>query len=86
MTEKVEISVFPQWASLIKRVKAEVDRTIENNRQDGVAIVSATMAFTAQGEPLAWVVERGKRVEPSSGARDLLLYLSQLDNNKVDTN
>ena len=73
---KVNMKIVPEWASLIRRVKAEVDDTVGNNRSDGVAIITMTVAFTAQGKPLGWVVSEGRRVEPSSKARDLVLALS----------
>lgn len=60
-----------RWVGLTQRIKQEASKTLANNKRDGVAIVSANILMSADGQPLAWVIG-SKRVEPSRDARAVL--------------
>jgi hypothetical protein len=61
-----------RWNNLQRRVKSEAKGTLRNNMSDGVAIISVHMLVDSAGEPLAWVIQDGKRIEPSKDAKDLV--------------
>lgn len=64
-----------RWMSFQSRVKEEGRATLPNNRSTGLAIVSAHIVIDHNGYPLCWVVQHGKRIEPSKNARDVLSLL-----------
>lgn len=64
-----------RWHSFQNRLVQEAKDTLYNNRNDGVAIISAHVLVDGEGTPLFWVVHNGKRIEPSKDAR---LAISQL--------
>jgi hypothetical protein len=68
-------SNIKRWSMLEKRIRAEAKSTLRNNASDGVAIISVHLVTDAQGEPLVWVVQDGKRVEPSKDAAETIKAL-----------
>lgn len=65
----------PEWASLTKRIQARAAETLENNKSDGIALISMHVAVDSRGTPLLWVISEPKRVEPSKNAKETLIKL-----------
>jgi hypothetical protein len=61
--------------NFVLRLKYEAERTLLNNKQSGVAIITVHVLMDAIGTPLAWVVSDGKRIEPSKDALDVIRQL-----------
>ena len=61
--------------NFVMRLKYEAERTLSNNRQRGCAIITAHVLMDADGNPLAWVVPDGRRIEPSKDALDVIKQL-----------
>jgi hypothetical protein len=70
-----------KWDNLMLRVKEEAKRTargtLANNKQRGIAIVTAHIVMGHDGEPLFWVVPMAKRIEPSKDAAEILMALAE---------
>lgn len=64
-----------RWHSFQNRLVQEAKDTLYNNRNDGVAIVSAHVLVDGEGTPLFWVVHNGKRIEPSKDAKEAVQAL-----------
>jgi len=64
-TEKKKIS---KWEQFALRLKNEATSVLANNKQSGVAIITAHVVMDANGEPLVWLVPAAKRIEPSKDA------------------
>ena len=60
-----------RWDSFVSRLKQEADSVLRNN-SDGVAIITAHILVKSDGAPLIWVVQDGKRIEPSKDARSVI--------------
>jgi hypothetical protein len=67
--------IRPEWASVLRRILHESERTLANNVSDGIAIVTIHVAIDGQGAPLVWVVPEGKRIEPSRDAKSTLIKI-----------
>lgn len=65
------------WSSLISRIKQEADETLRNSEQKGCAIITVHMLVNSKGVPLVWVVNEGKRIEPSNAALSVIQQLSE---------
>lgn len=65
------------WQSLINRIKLEADETLVNSEQKGCAIITVHMLVNAKGMPLVWVINEGKRIEPSNAALSIIKQLSE---------
>jgi len=66
------------WVGLVRRIMQEARSTLENNKSDGLAIVTAHILLDASGEPMLWVVGEGRRIEPSKDAKTILQQLTHL--------
>lgn len=64
-----------RWASVMSRIKQESRKTLENNRRDGVCIVTIHIVVDADGNPIVWTVPNSVRIEPTSSAKEILLNL-----------
>lgn len=64
-----------RWENLVLRLKNEAQKVLANNKQRGVAIVTAHILLDADGNPLVWVVPDGKRIEPTRDAADVITKL-----------
>lgn len=71
MSEELDV----RMDNFVLRLKYEAERTLSNNRQKGVAIVTAHILMDSEGNPLAWVVSDGRRIEPSKDALDVIKQL-----------
>lgn len=60
------------WESFMLRLKNEATVTLRKNKSNGVCIVTANIVMDASGKPLAWVVLKGKRIEPSGTAKAVI--------------
>jgi hypothetical protein len=64
------------WDGVINRICEEARYRLKNNGSSkSVAIISLNVLIGVDGNPIVWTVE-GKRVEPTSKARDILMGLS----------
>lgn len=61
-----------RWEMLRKRIKNEAKHTLRNNYNDGVAIISVHMIVRYDGVPILWIMQDGKRVEPSTDAIEVI--------------
>jgi len=60
-----------RWESFVNRLKLEATNILRNN-SDGVAIITAHVLVKGDGAPLIWVVQDGKRIEPSKDAQEVI--------------
>lgn len=65
-----------RWEQFRLRVLSEAERTLANNKQSGIAIITAHVLMDASGTPLVWVVPDAKRVEPSKDAASIIKQLT----------
>jgi hypothetical protein len=68
------------WDGVIRRICNEAEYRLKNNGSDGVAVISLNVLVGNDGKPIAWTVD-GKRIEPSSRARDIMEGLCGNQNN-----
>jgi hypothetical protein len=61
-----------RWKHLMLRLAQEARDVLSNNKQRGIAIITMHVVMDANGSPLVWVVPKGKRVEPSKDAADII--------------
>jgi|32_taG_2_1085360.scaffolds.fasta_scaffold00143_82 hypothetical protein len=66
-------NVPPEWGSVVLRLMSEVQETLINNKSDGIAIITAHIVVDSENTPLFWVVQEGKRVEPTKDAKENLI-------------
>lgn len=71
-----------RWASVVSRIKQESGKTLENNRRDGVCIVTMHIVVDAEGNPIVWTVPNSVRIEPTRSAKDILLTLLSSEETK----
>lgn len=64
-----------QWESVSLRIQKEAKDTLQNNSSDGLAIITSHILVDSTGNPVVWVVQDGRRVEPSRSAKDILMNL-----------
>jgi len=70
---------------LVMRMQAEAKDILANNRQRGVALITAHVLMDANGSPILWVVPTGKRIEPTRDAASIIEgFLSGGGNGEVD--
>ena len=61
-----------KWESFINRVKQETTYDVLKNNKSGFAIVSAHVLVDHNGNPVAWVVDKARRIEPSTGIAEII--------------
>jgi hypothetical protein len=66
-----------KWPAFKARIKGAAKSVLSNNKSDGAAVISVHLLVTPDGEPLLWVVQKTRRIEPSRDAKDILLLLAE---------
>lgn len=65
------------WQQLVNRITQEVEYQLRNNngaKEQGVVYINLKLLADCN-RPLTWIVVDGKRIEPSSRAKELLELL-----------
>lgn len=68
-----------RWEAVLSRIKQESRETLENNKRDGVCIVTMHIVVDADGNPIVWTVPNSVRIEPTRSAKEILLSLLSSD-------
>ena len=62
------------WSAFQARLKKESADVIGSS-QDGVCVVTVSVAMDGDGNPIVWLISNSAKVEPSKDAKRVLLQL-----------
>lgn len=68
-----------RWQAFVNRLKQESKHGVVKNNSSGLVIITSHVLVNGEGEPLVWVVNEGKRIEPSRDAMDIVRMIIDVD-------
>lgn len=68
-----------KWQSFVNRLKQESKHGVVKNNTEGLVIITSHVLVNGNGEPLVWVVNEGKRIEPSRDAASIIKMILDME-------